>query len=264
MTDNASRGADSAVVKTVAKVLDILEHLGAAPRPLAVSEIAGSTQINVSTAHRLLQTLIRRGYAEQNPGTRTYALGPRLLELGSAYVGHHDLIGEALPRLEELRDTVGETIYLAIFNDGDNVEICTAGGHQAVSAGFRAGHREPANCTATGKVLLAFLPEKERDRFFERERLTGRTANSITDKAALFEELAQIRERRYALDTEELAHGLCCVAVPVRGPSARVSAAISIAMPKARFKPESVAGWVLLLNETAARISGALDLSGGR
>jgi DNA-binding IclR family transcriptional regulator len=80
-----------------------------------VSEIAGSTQINVSTAHRLLQTLTRRGHAEQNPDTGSYALGPWLLELGSAYVGHHDLIGAALPRLEELRDTAGETIYLAVY-----------------------------------------------------------------------------------------------------------------------------------------------------
>ena len=135
-----------------------------------MSEIAGSTQINVSTAHRLLQTLTRRGYAEQNPDTRSDALGPRLLELGSAYAGHHDLIGAALPRLEELRDKVGETIYLAI----------------------------------------------------------------------------------------------CCVGAPVSGPSGRVSAAISIAMPKARFQPENVAGWVRLLNETATRISGALGLSNGR
>lgn len=252
------------MVKTLAKVFDILEHLGCAPRPLAVSEIANSTQINVSTAHRLLQTLTRRGYTEQNPDTRCYALGPRLLELGSAYVGNHGLVGAALPRLEELRDKVGETIYLSIYNDGDNVEICAAGGHQAVSAGFRAGHREPANCTATGKLLLAFLPEKECNRFFERGPLIGRTANSITDKDALIEELARVRERRYALDAEELAHDLCCVAVPVSGPSARVSAGISIAMPKARFKAESVAGWVLLLNETATRISGALGLSGGR
>ena len=81
---------------------------------------------------------------------------------------------------------------------------------------------------------------------------------------SLIEELARVRERRYALDAEELAHDLCCVAVPVSGPSARVSAGISIAMPKARFKAESVAGWVLLLNETATRISGALGLSGGR
>jgi DNA-binding IclR family transcriptional regulator len=137
-----------------------------------VSEIAGSTQINVSTAHRLLQTLTRRGHAEQNPDTGSYARGPWLLELGSAYVGHHDLIGAALPRLEELRDTAGETIYLAVY----------------------------------------------------------------------------------------------CVGVPLNRPPGRVSAAISIAMPRTntRFQPESVAGWVRPLNETATRISGALGLSNGR
>lgn len=87
-------------------------------------EIAGSHQINVSTAHPLLQTLTRRGYAEQNPDTRSDALGPRLLELRTAYAGHHNLVGAALPRLEKPR--VGETISRAIYSGGDNVEICNA------------------------------------------------------------------------------------------------------------------------------------------
>jgi len=229
-----------------------------------VSEIGGSTQINVSTAHRLLQTLTRRSYTEQNPDTRSHALGPRPLELGSAYVGHRDLIGAALPRLEELRDKVGATICRAIYRDGRNVEICTAAGRQAVSVGFRAGHHEPAHCAATGKVQMAFLPEQGLERFVDCGPLVGRTAKSIIGKAGLLEELRRVREQRYALDDEEFASGLCCVGVPVSRPSGRVSAAIRIAMPKTRFQPENVAGWVRLLNETATRISGALGLSTGR
>jgi IclR family transcriptional regulator, KDG regulon repressor len=216
-----------------------------------VSEIAGSNQINVSTAHPLLQTLTRRGSAEQNPDIRSYALGPRLLELGSAYAGHHDLIGAALPRREEPRDKVGETIYRNIYSDGDNVEICPAAGRQAVRVGVRAGHREPALGAATGKVQPACLPEQRLDRFVERGPLVGRAAKSIIGKAAMVKEMARVREQRYALDDEELAPGLCCVGVPVSRPSGRVNAAISIAMPKARFQPENVAGWVRLLNETA-------------
>lgn len=229
-----------------------------------MSDIAGSNQINVSTAHPLLQTLTRRGYAEQNPDTRSDALGPRLLELGSAYAGHHHLIGAAVPRLEELRDKVCETIYRAISRDGDNVEICTAAGRQAVSVGFRAVHHEPAHCAATGKVQLAFLPEQGLERFVEYGPLVGRTAKSIIGKAAMVKELMRACEQRYARDDDDLAPGLCCVGVPVNRPSGRVNAAISIAMPKARFQPENVAGWVRLLNETATRISRALGLSNGR
>lgn len=229
-----------------------------------MAEIAGSTQINVSTPHRLLQTLTRRGYAEQIPDTRSYALGPQLLELGSAYAGHCDFIGAALPCLEELREKVCETIYRAIYSDGDNVEICTTAGHQAVNVGFRAGDYEPAHCAATGKVQLAFLPEQGFERFVEHGPLVGRTAKSIIGEAAMVKELTRVREQRYALDDEEFAPGLCCVGVPVNRSSGCVNAAISIVPPNARFQPETVAGWVWLLNETAARISRALGLSNGR
>ena len=187
-----------------------------------MSEIACSTQINVSTAHRLLQALTRHGYAEQNPDARSYARGPRLLELGGACAGHHNLIGAARSCLEELRDKVGETIYLAIYSDGDNVEICTSAGRQAFNVGFRAGHREPTNCAATGKVQVAFLPVQGPERFVERGPLAGRTAKSIIGKAALMEDLARVCEQRYALDDEALAPGRCCVGVPVSRPSGRV------------------------------------------
>ena len=158
------RAAELGTVKSVAKVLDILECLGAGRRPMSVSEVARATSINVSTAHRLLQTLARRGYIEQRAETRNYALGPRLLELGSAYAGNQDLLRGGPPHLEALRDQVQETIHLGILSDGDVVEICNAGGGQPVSVSMKTGRRDPAHCTAIGKVLLAALPEAEVDR----------------------------------------------------------------------------------------------------
>lgn len=251
-------------VKSVTKVLDLLEHLGNANKPLSVSEMARATGINVSTAHRLLQTLVSRGYVEQRVDSRTYALGPRVMELGSAYVTSSDLVGASLPWLEELRDKIGETIHLAVLSEGDTVELCNAGGQQPVSVAMRVGRRDPAHCTAIGKVLLASLSEAELDAFLTRGPLVRRTPNSITSQKRLLEELTIVRMRGYAVDDEELATGLCCVSLPIAGPSGRVAAAISVAMPKARYNLRQVPNWVKLLEEAAGRISAALALSNGR
>ena len=253
---------EGSAVKTVAKVLDLLEHVAAAGRPVSVSELAAMTGFNVSTAHRLMQTLARRNYVEQDPSTRAYALGSRLLELGSAYAGSLDLVGAARPRIEELRDLAGETVHLAILSERDVVEICTAGGRQAVTVSRGAGRRDPAHCTATGKVLLAALQSSDLERFFAAGPLQAITSRSITGRNELVAELQRVREAGFAIDDEELCEDVCCIGVPVWGRSGRTAAALSLAMPKARFRSGSVAGWVKILAEHAARISSALALSG--
>ncbi len=253
---------EGSAVKTVAKVLDLLEHVAAAGRAVSVSELAVMTGFNVSTAHRLMQTLARRNYVEQDPKTRAYRLGSRLLELGSAYAGGLDLIGAARPRIEELRDLAGETVHLAILSDRDVVEICTAAGRQAVTVTRGAGRRDPAHCTATGKVLLACLPPLELEQFFAAGPLCALTPRSITDRDELVAELERAREAGFAIDDEELSAGVCCIGVPVRNRSGRTVAALSFAMPKARFHSRDVSVWAEMLAEHSARISSALALSG--
>ena len=94
--------AQAESVKSVVKVLDILEHLGTSQRAVSVSDLARSTGLNVSTAFRLLQTLMGRGYVEQERGNRGYQLGPRVFQMGSAYLQGNDLASIARPHLETL------------------------------------------------------------------------------------------------------------------------------------------------------------------
>jgi DNA-binding IclR family transcriptional regulator len=250
-------------VKSVAKVLDILEHLGHARRASSVSEIARSTGLNASTAHRLLQTLARRGYVEQNPATRDYALGPRLFELGSAYIGGQDLAQVVRPFVERLRDQVGETIHFGILSQGHVVEICNASSHHPVGVTLRTGRRDPAHCTAMGKVLLAALPEAELSAYLGHGELARPTRRTMVDPRRLRRELQQVRRQGYATDEEELADNLCCVGVPVAEPDGAVVAAMSLAMPKMRFRPERLPEWVALLNDAARQISGRLRFAAG-
>ncbi len=248
-------------VKSVAKVLDILEHLGAARRPVSVSDIARATGFNVSTAFRLVQTLVSRGYVEQEPGHRSYALGPRVYQLASAYLKGNDLAALARPHLDALRDVVGETVYLVILSQGEIVQLCKADGQQVVSASIRSAQREPAYCTATGKVLLSGLAPEAFQKYLSGVRLRAYTAHTITSPSKLEREIDAVRKEGYAVDAEEYADNLCCVSVPVRDPnSGLIAAAVSVAMPKIRFKRSLVPRWRRLLEEKAALISPQLGL----
>ena len=261
----AERDPEQAAVKTVAKVLDILEHLRAVGRPRTVSEISRATGINISTAHRLLQTLAHRHYVEQAADTHAYGLGPRLLELGCAYAGSVDMVDAARPRMERLRDNTGETVHLTILVERDAVEICHAAGRQPVSA-LRGGpgRRDPAHLVATGKVLLAALPPGRLDALLKAGPLAGPTRCSITDPDALRRDLERTRGRGYALDEQELVDDVCCVAVPVRDGAGRIAASLGIAIPLARFKPENISAWVRLLGNAAEGIASTLTLSPAR
>ena len=250
-------------VKSVSKVLDILEHLGSARGPASVSDIARATGFNVSTAFRQLQTLVRRGYVEQDAGHRGYVMGPRLYQLASSYLKGSDLAAIARPHLETLRDAVGETTYLVILSQGEIVQLCKADGQHVVSASMRTTQREPAYCTATGKVLLSGLATEALARYLQTVDLQAFTPQTLTSKAKLQRELALVRTQGYALDVEEYAENLCCISVPVREPNnASVVAAISIAMPKIRFRRGLVPRWRDLLFERANLISPPLGLIG--
>ncbi len=241
--------AEPEAIKSVSKVLDILEHLGASQRAVSVSDIARATGFNVSTAFRQLQTLVARGYVEQ---------------VASGYLKGKDLASLARPHLEALRDVVGETAYLVILSHGEIVQLGKADGQQVVSASIRSSQREPAYCTATGKVLLSGLAPEALDRYLASVSLQPYTPQTITSRTRLKRELATVRKQGYALDLEEYAENLCCVSVPVHDPhSGSIVAAISLAMPKLRFRRGHVARWRGLLDGKAALISPQLGLIDG-
>ena len=257
MTRTAARPAGAGGIKSVAKVLDILEYLADAGRPEGASEVARAVGFHVSTTHRLLRTLAARGYVDQHAAQRSFVLGPKLLALGSAYAGSASLVQIARPELEALRDAMGETIHLGIYRNGEVIEVASAGGLQPVSVSLGAGRRDPAHCTALGKVLLASL-EAQALAAFLRQPLERRTPRSLTRKAEVLKAIQATREQGYGTDEEELAADMCCIAVPVRDPAGHVAAALSIAMPKSRYRSGRVAVWVKALAGAAARIGGRL------
>lgn len=225
MDDRASSNLHS-----VAAALELLNCF-AVTGELGVTEAAAELGVAKSTAHRLLTTLAGCGFAERTASGR-YRLGVRVYELGEIAVNRMGLHEVALPVLEELRNTSGETVHVAIPDGRDVVYIARMESYQGLRFSSRVGRRFPAHATSSGKAIAAFNPDVARAVLGgDLRRLTGRT---ISTTNAFVEALAEIRRNGYSCSNEEAEVGLSSVAAPIIGPDGVAVGAVSIAGPTQR------------------------------
>jgi IclR family acetate operon transcriptional repressor len=220
-------------VQSLERALDILELLGRSDVELGVTEIGPSAGLANGTAHRLLATLTRRGYARQNPETRKYALGLKALALSTS--AQERLGPLARPFLTELMEVSQESSNLASLDKNSVVYIDQVPAPRMVRMFTEPGNRAFPHATGTGKVLLAYQPEEVVDSIVRQNGLPRFTPHTITDAGRLKDELNDIRKQGYALDSEEREEGVRCLAAPVFGPYGRVLAAMSISGPASRL-----------------------------
>lgn len=221
-------------VQRVAALLDaLLVHRGA----LTLAELAELTGIPRATAFRFLRTLESTGYIEKSRDG--YILGFKCLLLGGAVKGELRLGSAALPALQALRDTTGETVQIAVLRDWQIVYIERLLSPKAV-AYMRAnvGSILPAYCTGLGKALLAYESPMQVEAWAATFRFERHTPTTITSAGGLVRELEAIRARGYAFDREEREVGVRCVAAPIRDHTGAVMAAVSVAAPTERLPAE--------------------------
>jgi IclR family acetate operon transcriptional repressor len=244
-------------VQSVDRALDLLEALAAADGEVAITALAGRTGLHVSTVHRLLATLLRRGYVRQNPDTSRYFAGAKLATLAEGRSRFGELRLRARPLLRALTEATRETANLVVLDDVQAVYIETVPSPQVVRLFTAVGNRTPLHATGAGKVLLASLPTVRRDGLLDRLELRGYTPRTIVDRAALRRALDEVRERGYAIDDEEYDDGVRCVAVAVGPPGAPV-AALSISAPANRLSRQRCAELAPVLRRTAVELADAL------
>lgn len=249
------RRPGSPPVQSVVRALSLLEALASGNGEIGIAELGKRVGLHVSTAHRLLATLSRRGYVQQNPETGRYGLGPKAFHLSQAYLDQIELRKVARPFLERMREATGETANLVVLDQGEAFYLDKAESPQTLRVFTRIGHRAPLHCTAVGKALLAHMPEVQRRRYLQRNRLRPLTRNSITSRAALERELRRVRAKGYALDREECEEGACCVGVPVRNFTGEVVAAIGISGPATRLHPRRIEEVLPTVRATGAQVS---------
>lgn len=229
-----STPARPAPMQSVDRALETLELL-AEHGESGVTEVADLLGVHKSTASRLLSALEARRMVEQGGERGRYRLGGGVLALAGAVAGQMDLVRAAHGVCEALAEQVGETVNVAIADDGDVVNVDQARGGAAISTQNWVGERTPAHATSSGKVLLAFGAMPRTPGRGPLARFTDRT---ITDRRALAAELDEVVERGHAVADGELEIGLLAIAAPVRDAGGSVVAAISASGPGYRLDGE--------------------------
>ena len=255
------------LVQTIERVSQILDTLGQSPQGISIRELSAKVSLPKGTIHRLLSSLLHFGYVKQDPKTRNYFLGFKLVELGNLLLGQLDLRKEAEPFLRDLAKATNETVHMVVMDRDEVVYIekvefeQNPGGLRMAS---RVGLRNPIHSCAVGKVLLADFSDEAFDHFLKGRNLMRRTENTMTDPVQLREHLKLVRKQGFAIDDEENERGIRCVAAPIFNEVSRVVAAISISGPAFRVTKkivqESLKKEVM---ETASKISQRLGFRKG-
>jgi IclR family transcriptional regulator, pca regulon regulatory protein len=261
--------SDAGFSQSLERGLAILSAFKPGRPLLGSSELAREIGLSRSTAHRYVASLAMLGYLQQDPLTRKYRLGPRVLDLGFSAINSMEIREISAPYLQQLSDETGHTVNMAILDDSDivYVERCRSSrqGQRDIDLNLHVGSRLPAYCTSMGKVLLAFLPDDEQAELIERIELSPRGPNTLTARRALLSELARVREAGLAINNEELAYGLRSIAAPVRSRSGEVAAAINLAAHRSMVSMEDlVARLSPAVKRTAEHISERIGYRPGR
>ncbi|MFI6918465.1 IclR family transcriptional regulator C-terminal domain-containing protein [Nonomuraea spiralis] len=244
-------------VQSLARGLAVIRAFSAAAPELTLSQVARATGLSRAAARRFLITLADLGYVRSDG--RLFALTPRVLELGYAYLSGLSLPEVAGPHLERLAAEVRESASVAVLDGEDVVYVARVATARIMSVSISIGTRFPAYCTSMGRVLLSALPPGRLEDYLGRAALRRLTSRTVVLPAALLAELEQVRLRGWAMVDQELEEGLRSVAVPVRDHAGRTVAAVNVSTHASRTSLHQVRRELLpQLLATAARIEADL------
>ncbi len=241
-------------IEALARGLDVIRAFEPYRPTMTLSEIAVATGLARPTARRMLLTLEELGYVRTTQGA--FALTPRVLELGMAYIGSTSIWDIVRPHMEQLVRHTGESSSLAQLDGSDIVYVARVAVPKIITLAVTIGTRFPALQTSLGKVLLAELPQDELERVLAEPSRSGITPlwhPSVEERDQM---LFEVRTRGWALTDEHLAHGIRSIAAPVRDGTHRVVAALNVTVHSAETSIDILTGKYLpLLLQTAAAIS---------
>ena len=207
---------------------------------LRVSEVAEELDVARSTAHRLLGMLVHRQFAVQDPATRAYRPGPRLMEIGLAAVGALDVRARMRPYLSQIAARTGETVSLLVL-EGDQVHfIDSIESQHVVRVGSRFDAWMPAHATSAGKAMLAVLTTDEVLAIYPNEKLATVTEHTLATRTQLLAELDRVRGAGFAVNFGESETGLGAIGMAVLDADGRPAAGFTVAGPMQRMTQEYV------------------------
>jgi IclR family KDG regulon transcriptional repressor len=236
-------------VITAAQILEYIAEKGTAyPR-----DLSKDLDLNRSTVHRMLYTLEALKYiGKRSDGA--YHLTFHLFEIGNSVPQSHNLIDPARRELIQLSHDTGLTVNHGVLYDDQVLYVDKAAPATYLQLDVSQGESEPLHCTSVGKVLLAFRDPSEREAIIRRIPYPRYTENTITDPDSLLREVETVAATGYAIDRQELAMEIRCVAVPIRGADGFARSGVSISGPADRLTLDTIDTYLPRLHEAVRRI----------
>lgn len=246
---------------SIQKSLEIIEILGKHPRGVSLAKLSEETDLNKSSVHHILSTLIPYEYVTQDPETKKYSLGFKFLQMGHIAIENIDLRKIAHKHLLPLQGDCNETVQLAILRNGKVIYIDKIDKPDGLSIASYVGLSTDAHATGAGKALLSALTPQKIKQIYKSRALKAYSKNTITNIDKLLAELGRIRKQGYALDDEEYYEGVRSVAAPVRA-GGEIVASITITgsiftMSMERIKNELIR----MVTGTAEKISSEMNVN---
>lgn len=235
MTVSVSNPQTIMSIERAADVLGLFADAG--EETLGVTEIANSLSLSKAVVYRILSSFRAKGFVILDERSRRYALGPRALHLGLAYLNRTDVRTIARPELERLCHVTRETATLSLRTGWTRVYVDQVTPDRDVKMVVQLGQQAPLHAGASSKAFLAFLPQTEQEAYLDRplDRLTDIT---VTDPSKLRKELRDIKARGYAVTLGERMEGAGSIAAPVLGHDGTPAAVISVCGPADRLAGE--------------------------
>lgn len=217
---------DPSFMTSLARGLAVVRAFSDQRRSLTIAQISHKTGIPRAAVRRCLYTLKRLGYADSE--ANNFFLKPKILSLGYSYLSSTPLTVSAQPCLNNISRSLNESCSLAVMDNDEVLYVARSATSRVMSIALNTGSRLPAYCTSLGRVLLASMSDDAQRDYFETVKLRAYTERTVVSVARLREILSEVRVSGYAVVEEELEVGLRSIAVPVRGASGVVHAALNV------------------------------------
>lgn len=227
---------DKHFVAGTQRLFAVLEALSQQPKAgLPLEEITQICGLPKTTVYRLLYSMQKLGYVEQDPVTTLYSLAGKFFEMGANALPYQRLTVVAKPLMQTLLLSFGESVNLAVPKGGGVIYISVLESPKPHRVAASVGGFSFLHSTSVGKSIAAFLPDELRERQLNRHGLPPMTSATITSRQRLDEELSEVRSEGVAVDNEENAQGIICVGGPIFASAKEPIAALSVSGPGIRM-----------------------------
>lgn len=258
MKNSDSPAGNKYTIPMLGKGFEVIEMLASFPKGVTMQDIILRLNQPKTSVYRLLNSLLQMGYICKNEESSTYYLSKKLLRLGLAALGESNIVELSLPRMQQLRDSIRESVMLGIFMNNRVVLLEQVLGSHHFTFLLRPGTSFNLHASAPGKLFVAFAPDNEREELIESIDYEVFNKKTISSPERMRKEIRQVQKQGYAVDLEEEMDGVHCVAAPIFNQFGNVVATLWTSGPSGRLPQRMFPSVAEELKQATADISVSL------